>query len=179
MTLLLQIQPEVISPFSPLAIIINSSTSNINRRHMTLKCGGVAHGDANSGLCFAGDSQGGPLGMHSASTTSLQNTHEEGMMNGSGGFAHHLAHVQTALKAESADDTAQALGIVPMTATILRLCIRLLAACGLACFQQPYVGSFDTPHPHLICLSHACCIVWGPASSCGYCVLVFSKYRQE
>lgn len=79
-------------------------------------------------------------------------------MNGSGGFAHHLAHVQTASKSESADDTAQALGIVPMTATISRLCITLLAACGLACFQQPHVGSFDdtpsTSHLPVTCLLH-------------------------
>ncbi len=56
------------------------------------------------------------LGIHSASTSSLQYTHEEGL-NGAGGFARHPAHIRTGSVADSADDTAQASGA--MTAHLL------------------------------------------------------------
>lgn len=69
-----------------------------------LKC--VRHGH----WC-AGEGQGRSAGLGSASTSSLQHVHEEGMgMNGSSGFAHHPAHVRTASVADSADEAAQASG---------------------------------------------------------------------
>ncbi len=59
----------------------------------------------------AGEGQGRSAGLGSASTSSLQHVHEEGMgMNGSSGFAHHPAHVRTASVADSADEAAQASG---------------------------------------------------------------------
>ncbi len=57
----------------------------------------------------AGEAQGRGVGLRSASTSSLQHVHDEGM-NGSSGFAHHPAHVRTASVADSADEAAQASG---------------------------------------------------------------------
>ncbi|KAL0029799.1 hypothetical protein WJX77_000735 [Trebouxia sp. C0004] len=56
-----------------------------------------------------GEGQGRGVGLRSASTSSLQHVHDEGM-NGSSGFAHHPAHVRTTSVADSADEAAQASG---------------------------------------------------------------------
>lgn len=59
---------------------------------------------------YAGDSRGQVMGMHTASTSSLQ--HEEGVngVNGVGALP-HPAHVRTASVADSGDDAAYAAGV--------------------------------------------------------------------
>lgn len=59
--------------------------------------------------CCAGDARGQGLGMHTASTSSLQHAHEEGV-NGVGVLP-HPGHVRTASVADSGDDAAHAAGV--------------------------------------------------------------------
>ena len=60
--------------------------------------------------CHAGDLRGQGLGMHTASTSSLQYAHEENM-NGIAAIP-HSAHAQTASVADSADETAHTAGVL-------------------------------------------------------------------
>lgn len=76
--------------------------SKLKLCEINLEC--VQHGH-----WYAGEGQGRSVGLHSASTSSLQHVQDEGM-NGSSGFAHHPAHVRTTSMADSAGDTAQASG---------------------------------------------------------------------
>ena len=59
--------------------------------------------------CCAGDLRGQRLGMHTASTNSLQYAHEEGV-NGVGALP-HPGHVRTASVADSGDDATHAAGV--------------------------------------------------------------------
>ncbi len=75
------------------------------------------------GRWYAGEGQGRSAGLGSASTSSLQHVHDEGM-NGSSGFAHHPAHVRTASVADSADEAAQASGelLNPVKSCVMLAC---------------------------------------------------------
>ena len=62
-------------------------------------------------LCYAGESRGQGLGMHTASTSSLQ--HEEGVngVNGVGALP-HPGYVRTASVADSGDEAAHTVGVL-------------------------------------------------------------------